>query len=144
MTTDTNWQSSTLHTLVRRLKPGADLKEELSSLAQSHIDSGGCILTCTGSLTKAVIRLAGSASVEELEGPFEILSLSGTLSQDGVHLHISLGNEHGECRGGHLMTGSIIATTAEIVVGVLTDLEFQRANDEATGYSELTIMPRKD
>ena len=34
---------------------------------------------------------------------FEVLSLVGTLSQDGVHLHISLGDADGKVWGGHLV-----------------------------------------
>ncbi|MGF1460657.1 MAG: hypothetical protein ACFBSG_16730 [Leptolyngbyaceae cyanobacterium] len=37
------------------------------------------------------------------------------------------------------MPGCLIYTTAEIVVGVLSGVQFHRQIDEQTGYRELTI-----
>ena len=133
------WQPSSLRVLTTRLHPGTDLKQALAKLAESGIS--GCIVTCTGSLTHAVMRLAGARSILDQAGPFEILSLSGTLSPEGVHLHMSLSDAAGNCLGGHLMAGSIIATTAELVVGVTPELSFSRPHDPATGYAELAIEP---
>ena len=137
----TPWQSGSLQVLAHRLMPGADLKKSIVNLAQSQIATSGCILTCTGSLTQAVIRLAGASKVLEAKGPFEILALSGTLSQEGVHLHITLSDDQGRCLGGHLVDGSLVATTAELVIGVIPELRFTRPHDAATGYGELHITP---
>ena len=41
--------------------------------------------------------------------------------------------------GGHLMDGSTVRTTAEIVLVELTELEFERADDPETGYKELRV-----
>ncbi len=41
--------------------------------------------------------------------------------------------------GGHLKPGSIIDTTAEIVVGILKDTCFTREVDGETGYLELVV-----
>ncbi len=69
----------------------------------------------------------------------EIVSLSGTLSPDGLHLHIALAGRDGRCVGGHLLDGCIVHTTAELVIGELTDLAFRRVEDPATGYRELSV-----
>jgi predicted DNA-binding protein with PD1-like motif len=73
--------------------------------------------------------------------PMEIVSLTGTLGPDGPHVHISLAGPDGACIGGHLVPGCIVHTTAELVVGELSDLEFRRLPDAATGYSELAVRP---
>jgi predicted DNA-binding protein with PD1-like motif len=87
----------------------------------------------------------GEAEAEALrtfEEPMEILSLAGTLSPDGLHVHISLSRRDGSCVGGHLMTDCVVNTTAELVVGELTELDFRRLADPATGYGELSVAPR--
>ena len=134
----THWYPSTLEIKCTRLTPGTDLKTALTELASSGIS--GCIVTCTGSLTQTTLRLAGASEVRSFNGPFEILSLSGTLSPDGVHLHICVSDASGQCIGGHLLNGSVIATTAEIVIGIANTLQFSRPHDPATGYRELSIQ----
>jgi predicted DNA-binding protein with PD1-like motif len=75
-------------------------------------------------------------------GEQEILSLSGTLSPDGAHLHIALADSRGAVIGGHLCAGSLVRTTAELVVGLLPEWRFSRELDAVTGYAELRISPR--
>jgi len=72
----------------------------------------------------------------------EIVSLTGTLCPDGPHIHISLARRDGACVGGHLAHGCIVNTTAELVIGDLPQVEFRRTPDPATGYNELTVLPR--
>jgi predicted DNA-binding protein with PD1-like motif len=74
-----------------------------------------------------------------LKGHFEIVSLTGVLSLNGSHLHISLGNEKGKTFGGHLLEGCKVYTTAEIVISEFTDLEFKRELDSTFGYKELVV-----
>ena len=124
-----------------RLVPGQDLKRELDALAQARDWSAACVLTGIGSLSSVAIRFAGAETTELLHGPWEIISLGGTLSRNGPHLHILVSDREGVTRGGHLMDGSIINTTAEIVIGVLPEWEFTREADEETGHAELTIEP---
>lgn len=69
---------------------------------------------------------------------FEVLSLVGTLSPQGLHLHASLGDEEGAVCGGHLVCATV-HTTAEIVVGEAPALAFSRAMDPATGFKELVV-----
>jgi predicted DNA-binding protein with PD1-like motif len=74
--------------------------------------------------------------------PMEIVSLTGTLCPDGLHVHISLSRGDGACVGGHVVAGCIVNTTAELVIGELPDVEFSRPLDPATGYDELEVRPR--
>jgi len=77
--------------------------------------------------------------IHEFIGPFEIVSLVGTLSGDNGHLHISLSDAHGHMIGGHVIGGLYIFTTAEIVIGECVDLKFTREHDDFTGFHELVI-----
>lgn len=126
-----------------RLKPNQDLRAELEKFTKENKISAGFIITAVGSLKEAKIRFADQSDSTLLEGKFEIVSLVGTLAQDGVHLHISLSDGTGKTIGGHLSEGCKIYTTAEIVLGVTDEIVFTRETDTETTYKELKIRPRK-
>ena len=120
-----------------RLAPGDDLRAALEEL---KLDNGGAaILTCVGSLSKTRLRMAGAEDIWLSEEPVEIVSLVGTLSQDGVHLHLSVSLPTGEVIGGHIMPGTIVRTTAEIVVAHLGGARLVRRMDNHTGFKELSF-----
>ena len=128
-----------LKTITIRLKPGQDLMGEMDQLAQKHQLKAACVLTCVGSLTTAVLRFANQSHTETLRGHFEIVSLTGTLSVHGSHYHISIADEKGQVYGAHLMEGCKVYTTAEIVIGVIEGVSYQRTICEESGYPELDI-----
>ncbi len=128
--------------LVLRLKPGQDLKEELLHCVRDQHLQAAWISTCVGSLRNLRLRLAHRSETSEFEGYQEIVSLTGTLSPDGVHLHLIAADERGMTRGGHLVEGNLIYTTAEIVILEAPGLRFQRLLDPQTGSNELQITPR--
>ena len=129
-----------------RLTPGADLKAELGRLTAEHGFLAGCILSCVGSLSQARLRMPGAMGDDEVfktfAEPMEIVSLTGTLCPDGLHIHISLARRDGACIGGHLVRGCIVHTTAELVIGELPQVEFRRPPDSVTGYNELSVQAR--
>lgn len=86
--------------------------------------------------------LTGAEQVIELAGEIEILTLAGSLAANGSHLHISVADRQGRVLGGHVAPGCIVRTTAEILLALLPDWQFERAPDPATGYAELQIAPR--
>jgi len=121
-----------------RLTKGMDLKKEIEDYAVKNKISG-VILSVVGSLTNLNIRVADGKSILEKEGHFEIVSVTGTLSENGVHIHISVSDETGNTIGGHLKDGCIINTTAEVVLKIFEDIKFTRQYDEETGYDELVV-----
>ena len=123
-----------------RLEKNADLRKSLKSFAVEQDIQAGFILTAIGSLKQATIRFANRDSTTLLTDKFEILSLNGTVAIAGVHLHIAISNSHGQVIGGHLSDGSIIYTTAEIVIGIAENFSFLRSFDEQTGFNELEIV----
>ncbi|MCJ2163333.1 MULTISPECIES: PPC domain-containing DNA-binding protein [unclassified Pseudodesulfovibrio] len=130
-----------------RLHPGQDLLRELEYFCRAQSLDAGCVLTCVGSLTTAVIRFANQEQAEELHGHFEIVSLTGVLSTHGAHCHISISDREGRTVGGHLMAGCNVYTTAEIIIGTCPGMRFLRTFDPQTGYPELeiaTIEPEEE
>lgn len=122
-----------------RLKPGQDLRQEIAAFVKAKQIRAGFIITTVGSLRHAAIRLADQSSAAQFDGKFEIVSLVGTLGQDGLHLHIAISDSTGKTIGGHLVEGCVIYTTVEIVIGEARGLVFSREKDSETGYQELKI-----
>ena len=126
-----------------RLTPGQDLFDSIDALVKERNIEAGCILSGVGSLTHVNLRLANRESYSEYEGHFEIVSMTGTISVHGSHLHISISDGDGKTIGGHFDSGCKIYTTAEIVLAIFEDLVYKRellAND--SGYDELVVYKK--
>jgi predicted DNA-binding protein with PD1-like motif len=127
---------------VVRLRPWQDLRTQLLHLARQEHLKAAYVASVSGSVKQATLRFSMMPNPTTLPGPFEIVSLTGTLSEKRVHLHASFADSTGRTVGGHLMDGCPVNTTAEIVVVEAADLVFDGKNDPATGFSELTVRPR--
>ena len=117
-----------------RLNPGDDLRGALEAWART-----GFVVAGIGSLTHAQLRFAGDSGPTRVEGPLEILTLSGSLTPDGAHLHVSVSDASGRVLGGHVCAGCVVHTTAELLVAPLPGGSLSRGFDPATGYAELVI-----
>lgn len=135
--------TSSMKVVTLRLKPHDDIKMKLEEFIKSEKIKAACIITCVGSLEQAAIRYADQQHMDTMKGKFEIVSLTGTLAVSGSHLHISISDSTGRTIGGHLKDGSLIYTTAEIVVGIIPGVVYNRDIDTTYGYKELTIEKEK-
>ena len=122
-----------------RLFPGDDLKVAIQEHVNAENMLSGWVATCVGSLKQVSVRFANQQKGEVLPGPFEILTLTGNLSASGCHLHICVADKHGHTMGGHLLEGTLVFTTAEIVLMHDSNLRFSRQHDDLTGFNELCI-----
>ena len=108
-----------------RLRPNVDLLASLRGFAKDHGLRAAFVASCVGSATRSSVRCANQPSASAREGHFEIVSLPGATF------------------GGHLMEGTTIYTTAEIVLGELADVTFSREPDSTYGYRELVPSRRR-
>ncbi len=127
-----------------RLKPGQDLKQEIQKVITEKQIKAGWISTCVGSLTNYTIRFANQPDGCSDSGHFEIVSLTGTVSVNGSHIHISISDSTGKTFGGHLMEGCKIYTTAEMVILTSSDFIFKREKDGTTPWEELKVEEIKN
>ena len=128
-----------MKTHVFRLHPGDDLRLSLEGCAQDSRIGAAVILSCVGSLSHVRLRDASGVTIREVEGDHEIVSATGTVSHERLHIHVSLSREDLSVIGGHLAEGCIIKTTAEIVLLEMEDVVFGKVFDPTTGYHELDI-----
>jgi uncharacterized protein len=126
---------------------------ETSSSTSSSKSSACFVLSAVGSLEVLTLRMANACRVGVANDPndnekgnlktwnqrLEVISLVGTLSLTGRHLHMSVSDEHGNVFGGHVVSGTIY-TTLELVLGVIPQVDFLREMDASTGYRELIVV----
>ncbi len=122
-----------------RLTPGQDLLDSIQSFVEENKITAGCVLSGVGSLTHVVLKLANRDLLAQFDGHFEIVSITGTVSLHGSHLHIAISDGDGKTIGGHLVSGCKIYTTAEIVLAVFSDVIYKREYADDSGYEELAV-----
>lgn len=126
-----------------RLTRGQDLKKEIIAYCKKENIKAGVILSAVGCISHLHIRLAEAKDYINKEECYEIVSITGTVSDTDVHIHISASDNEGKTVGGHLKDGTIVDTTCEVVMYELKDYIFDREPDKETGYDELAIKKVK-
>ncbi|MFP4315999.1 MAG: PPC domain-containing DNA-binding protein [Desulfovibrionales bacterium] len=128
-------------TYMFRLPKGGDLLEELTTRCDSLGVTTGTI-TVIGALQHAVLgfydQMELTYQVHPLDEPMELLAGIGNVSlkdeQPFVHLHLTLADRTGACRGGHAMEGCRIFA-AEAVITSLPEEILVRRHDPETGLA---------
>lgn len=123
----------------KRLYPNQDLKKEILDLCLQQSISAGCIVSSVGSLQTFNLRMADSNSSLIRNERVEIISLNGTVSKNGLHLHMSIADAKGAVFGGHLLDGNLIYTTCELVILEMNEFIFNRDIDSITTFKELVV-----
>ncbi len=127
-----------METLPIRLLPGQDLRRALEAVVGEGCDAA-FVMSGIGSLSPAILRLAGATGLTTITGDTEILTLSGSIAGHASHLHASVSDAQGVVTGGHVAYGCTVRTTAEVLLALLPDWRFSREPDAATGFDELVV-----
>ncbi|MBQ3211241.1 MAG: DNA-binding protein [Oscillospiraceae bacterium] len=126
-----------MKTYAVRLRRGADLLKSIEELCTKNAIRAGVVLSAVGCVSRGRVRDAGGVNIVDIAEPLEIVSLMGTVSHTRCHLHVSFSKEDLSVVGGHLVTGCIINTTCELIIGELENCVYDVEFDEETGYDEL-------
>src|SRR5688572_5380277 len=126
-----------------RLEPGDDLRRRVEDTALAHGWGAAFVVAGIGSLRPAALRFAGADQASVIDRDLELLSLTGSLSPHGAHLHMSVSDETGQVLGGHVAYGCRVRTTVELLITVLPGWRFTRELDTRTGFSELVVRPAR-
>jgi predicted DNA-binding protein with PD1-like motif len=125
-----------------RLPPGVDLRRELERMVGEGQVRPGFVIAGIGSIVDAVLRFADRQEESVIAGPHEVLSLAGSLTPAGAHLHASVADNAGQVLGGHLSYGNIVRTTAELLLVETPAWALTRAPDAVMGFNELVVEDR--
>lgn len=127
-----------------RLKPGTDVLLGLEEACKRAGVNNGVILSAIGSLNGVQFcnpvelpeKKAGYGYGETLHltGPIELTSASGIICHDdegntNLHVHISLSDRHGNAHGGHLMEGTKVLLTVDVIIAEIEGLVMGRKFD---------------
>ena len=126
-----------MKTYTVRLRRGADLLKSIEELCVKNAIRAGVVLSAVGCVSRGRVRDAGGVNIVDIAEPLEIVSLMGTVSHTRCHLHVSFSKEDLSVVGGHLVSGCIINTTCELIIGELENCVYDVEFDEETGYDEL-------
>ena len=106
-----------MKTLHYKVPSGSDLYEFLAELAIKE-NISGFVVGIVGDLTKATIQCPEQSSPMIFEETLEIISLNGTFSTAGVHLHLCVSDHSCKVWGGHLEKGSSVLKGVEMLLVV--------------------------
>lgn len=119
-----------------RLDKGEEIVSSITELVRNEKISLASV-SGIGAVNKVTIGLFEVESKEynkkELQGDFEILYLSGNISQmDGqeyLHFHITIGDKNFNAYGGHL-NEAFVSATAEIIIDLIDGNIDREFNDD--------------
>ena len=131
--------------VVVRLKPGADLLDGIQAACERYQIRNGVILSGIGSLNG--VRYCNVEALPEkkcgygygrelyLNGPIELTGLSGVICSDAdgsinLHIHLSMSDIYGTGHGGHLLRGTKVLMTADLVLGEIEGVAMNRTYNE--------------
>ena len=106
-----------MHAVPLQLAPGSDLRRSLEAVARDR-GASGFVLGVVGDLSQAAFQCPGQPQPTVIEGDLEIITLNGTVSPAGVHLHLSLSDGACQVWGGHLEPGTLVRKGAEVLLGL--------------------------
>lgn len=123
-------------TLIMRLDPKEEICQGLvdvadkEQIALAEISGLGAVNDFTTGVFDTVKKEYHS---NQLQGAFEIVSLTGTITRkEGkpyLHAHMSAGDDKGNVFGGHL-NRAVVSATAEIVIRIISGSVDRKFNDE--------------
>jgi predicted DNA-binding protein with PD1-like motif/glutaredoxin len=123
------------------LAAGTDLHQSLRAFAAQH-GVEAFVLGVVGNLSQAAFQCPGQEEPTLVSGELEIITLQGTLSPEGVHLHLSLSDGTCQVYGGHLEPGTHVLKGADILLGVLQE-DPEPASPAARPTPRLQIVVRE-
>ncbi len=130
------------NTIIARIDKNEEILEKLKAISEKEniklasVSALGAVNDFTAGVFDTENKVYHS---NRFEGPFEIVSLTGTVTtKDGefyAHLHMSAGDRNGKVHGGHLNSANVSAT-CEMVISII-DGNVERLFNEDVGLNLL-------
>ena len=105
-----------------KLSSGADICNSLNEL-QINNDSTSFLLSAVGDLSKVSFKCPLNQKPIILEKKLEIITLSGYLKSNESHIHISVSDDNCSVFGGHLLSGTLVHKSLDLLIGVIPNIK---------------------
>ena len=130
--------------IVVRLAPGTDLLDGMQAACERYGIRNGVVISAIGSLAR--VRFCdvealpdkkcgyGYGRVLALDETIELTGAGGVICSDeegniNLHVHLSMSDKTGKAYGGHLVQGTTVLMTADIVLGEIEGVSMLREYD---------------
>ncbi len=100
---------------------GIDVYNSLNELHKHH-KSISFLISAVGDLSKVSFKCPLNDKPVIFEKKLEIISLSGYIKSTQSHVHISVSDENCRVFGGHLLPGTIVLKSLDVLIGVIPHL----------------------
>tara|TARA_Y100001968_G_scaffold331139_1_gene384860 strand:+ start:509 stop:1120 length:612 start_codon:yes stop_codon:yes gene_type:complete len=97
---------------------GSDVYNSLNDLNRHH-KSTSFLISAVGDLSKVSFKCPLNDKAVVFEKKLEILTLSGYIRSNESHLHISVSDENCGVLGGHLLSGTTVLKSLDVLIGVI-------------------------
>ena len=131
--------------VVVRLAPGTDLLKEIQAACERYQIHNGVVISAIGSLKQ--VRFCDVEALPEkkcgygygrilaLDETIELTGAGGVICSDAegninLHIHICMSDKNGKAYGGHLVEGTEVLMTADIVLGEIEGISMLREYNE--------------
>ena len=101
---------------------GEDVSNSLNQLHRDY-NSTYFLISAVGDLSKVSFKCPLNDKPVIIEKKLEIITLSGFLNSSESHLHISVSDENCSVFGGHLLSGTIVLKSLDVLIGVIPNLK---------------------
>ena len=126
-----------------KLPSGADVLNSLNEL-QMHSNSTSFLLSAVGDLSIVSFKCPLNQKPIILEKKLEIITLTGYFSSKESHLHISVSDDNCNVFGGHLLSGTMVLKSLDILLGAITNIKQHTISNVNDSYANVDIYVLKD
>ena len=107
------------------------------------MNSSSFLISAVGDLSKVTLKCPMQENPFILEKKLEIISLSGYLTSTESHLHMSVSDENCNVIGGHLLPGTIVLKSLDVLLGAIPDLKKQTVSRvyNSPAHVDIYVLP---
>lgn len=127
-----------------KMYQGEDYLSSLKEACSRSLKPGMVVVSSIGqfkSVTLGYFRAKGDYSPKVMDGPLELLGVSGIISTDASgpfpHLHAVVGDRDMKVYGGHLLAGTVGLTNETVLLEL--GVKMERRSNEVHGTMDLHL-----
>ena len=125
-----------------KLSSGKDVFNSLNEI-NMNTNSTSFLISAIGDLSVVSFKCPLNEKPITLKKKLEIITLTGYLTSKSSHLHISVSDENCNVFGGHLLSGTTVLKSLDILIGVIPNLKHQSIGkkNDFSAFVDIYVLP---